>query len=807
MRTQHGMMEGPVPTRSPAPPSRSPHTLHPRLNGGPDTFSFRGHYRRTVATALDRHLEERDPVNLAHARGHAPSASGAAAGNPAHALRLTRGIALAWICVCAANPLFHAVGWTALNKEVRATDPLASWLASALIPLAALALAAPLLLHTLVLRRMLPARPWWRIAIAMFLAWMAGAIAVGPLLHMALALVRSMQSLARVQGGDLTALPWMSAAGLLPILAVSGVLLPAWVFARMAHVRPAVALRAVIGASLVVAPLWVLWAQAGVDVELLSRSAMNGWTWQKRASAVLSQALAQAIWAAAALLIFARGVGAPQAPWLQSPGQYRRLAAAALVGAVLVPVVVAALGPRAAERLQLAVQRAFSPPPDRDESEGEPLLQYAYSVPVRVRETPRRASVSPDGRWIIAVARDRQVIAIDAATGAIAHRLQGGLGAHESPDWAWSPDGRWLALRTQGDRAAGARSRHQAALRLYAVPGFVPAGEHRHTGDECHADSVSFQDAVQFTQDGATLWFACGSEYRPTAANLLAVELQVPSLKVLAQRRYGDAAPWHVRGLKQVGGSVWSWHTDQQPPYVRFRDLARDDVPIVLQPPPDGPGLPPDGTLQGFAFDQAEGVARFNAWKEERQRLRTFDMRTGRMVSLVDGPLPPGHAGYSIESIASGLRVERRAHPASRAGELLAVDAASGRVRQRIRTVVQYPLAFSPDGRLLVTQAQDELRVYRVQQAPGHQVAGLSPSPTNASTQTPSGSSGSHSTRGSCASPAATHCAASGPAAGIAPRSAARCAAPWPIAVGRWRTGTALHSPRRGSQASRPRAP
>lgn len=186
-------------------------------------------------------------------------------------------------------------------------------------------------------------------------------------------------------------------------------------------------------------------------------------------------------------------------------------------------------------------------------------------------------------------------------------------------------------------------------------------------------------------------------------------------MRVQAKRRYGNAAPWHVGGLQEVGGSVWFWHTDKKPPYARFRDVDKDSVPIVLQPPSDDRGLPPDGTLQGFSF--AQGVARFNAWIEKRQRLRTFDMRSVTMVSVADGSLPSDHAVYGIASSANGLRVERRAHPASRASELIAIDAASGQVRQRIRTVAQHPLAFSADGRLLVTHADGELRVYRVQQA------------------------------------------------------------------------------------------
>jgi hypothetical protein len=649
-----------------------------------------------------------------------PATPSAAAGSNTHsALCLTRGIALAWVLVHAATPMFQALGWTALNKDVRPDDPLASWLAFALALLGALALPAPLLLHALVLRRAAPALRWRQIVLAMPLVWMASMAAeaaAGVAYRMTIVVMRSVFPLAEFRSDEFVGLPWRLFIGPAGALFAIGVLVLAWLFARVTHVRRWVPLVAMIGATMAVALLWGLWALAGVNVDLLS-SAMNGWTWGRRASALLAQTLAHAIWAAVALLIFAQAVGVPHGPLLQTSQQRLRLGAAALVGALLVPGIVAALAPGGGQWLKLAAQRALSPAPAQDSSEGEPLLQYAFSAPVRVREIPRKASVSPDGRWIIAVASDHQVIIVDAATGNLVHRFPDVLRMHESPDWAWSPDARWLALRTRGDTVVVGKSvRHQVRLRLYAVPGFAPAGEYRHTGTHCLAESHT-ENAVLFGRDGAAVWLACEPIFQPTAADLLALRLDVPLLQVQAERRYGDLAPWRLRGLKEVGESVWSWHTDHRPPYAHFRDLGRDRVPVALQSPPEEPFPRPKWTLQEFSFDESRGVARFNAWSEHRQGQLAYDMRTGAMVSQTEDPLPPDGAAYSLASTANSLRIERRAHPASRAGELIAVDAASGLVRQRIRTAAQYPLSFSADGRLLVTHADGELRVYRIQRA------------------------------------------------------------------------------------------
>jgi hypothetical protein len=635
------------------------------------------------------------------------------------ALRLTRGMAIAWILVNAASPMFYALGWTALNKEVRPSDALAVWLPVALGWLAVFALPAPLLLLAMVLRRAAPALRWWHLVPALFMAWALGLAAdmAGGNLGAAQGPFRSgVRPLADFSWQELLGLPWLSVAALAGTVAAFSMLLPAWVFAHAARVRLALPVLAVACASIVTALISAGWLLAGVDWDLLHRSAMNGWTMPKRLSALLVQGSAQAIWAIVALLVFAWRAAAFQDA--ERPAPLRALVAWALILALLVPGAAALLASGGWGRLELAVQRALSPPPARDSSEGEPLLAYAFTAQVRVRAIPRKAALSPDGRWIVAVAHDRHVVVVDAATGALAHRFPDGMGVYDSPDWAWSPDSRRLALRTQGDAVPGKYVRHQSRLRVYAAPGFAQVGEYRHTGAPCLSET-HIESAVMFEPDGESLWLACGLATQATATDLLALRFALPQLALQAERRYGEAAPWHLRGLKQVGGSIWAWHTDLRAPYARFRDLGKDRVPAVLQPPPGDRAPQPEWTLQDVVFDEVKATLRFHAWAERRQRLVVHDMRTGAVVSRTEGALPATGAPYVIALAAGGLRIESHAQPTSRAGELVVVDAMSGRVRQRIRTHAQHPLSASADGRVVVTQAGSELRVYRIQPASG----------------------------------------------------------------------------------------
>lgn len=89
------------------------------------------------------------------------------------------------------------------------------------------------------------------------------------------------------------------------------------------------------------------------------------------------------------------------------------------------------------------------------------------------------------------------------------------------------------------------------------------------------------------------------------------------------------------------------------------------------------------------------------------------------MVSQTDDQLIPREATHGFLSTVGGLRIESHGSHESHAGELVVIDAASGRVRQRVRTVAQHPLSASADGRLLVTQVGGELRVYRIQRFSG----------------------------------------------------------------------------------------
>jgi hypothetical protein len=636
------------------------------------------------------------------------------------ALRLTPGVAWAWVLVSAASPVLCAVAWTALNKEVRPDDPAAAWLPTALGWLAAFTLPAPLLLHAWVLRRAAPRLRWRQVMPALLAAALATLLlaeATTGMRQVQIDFYSAGLQWADLRWDELLRLPWLALPGSAGAAAAVCLVAPAWVFARAARVPPWVPLLAVIAASMAGALLSALWMLAGVEFELIYRSTMNGWSWHRRASALGTQAAAQAIWAVVALSLFTRLARAT--PGAMPSVRRGTLVAAALSAALLLPAAVAVMGPGGAARLQLVVRGALSPRPAQDSSEGEPLLRYAFSAPLRLRGIPWRASASPDGRWILAVSRGRQVVVINGETGAIAHRFADVLDVHESPAWAWSPDSRWLVLRTHGELLPGRYVRHQARVRLYAVPGFAQAAEYRHSGAQCLAQSHA-ENEVLFDRAGASVWLACGLEVRPTPTDLVALRLAVPGLQVQTERRYGDAAPWNLRGLKEVDGSVWAWFLDhQQPPYARFHDLTAGRVPVVLRASAEDLSSQAEWTLQEASFDASRVTFRVHAWAQGRRRWVTHDLRTGAMVSRQEDRLPAPDGSFVAALATGGLRIESHMREASQAGELVVRDAADGRVRQRIRTVAQHPLAASADGRLLVTQSGGELRVYRVQRTAG----------------------------------------------------------------------------------------
>jgi hypothetical protein len=94
-----------------------------------------------------------------------------------------------------------------------------------------------------------------------------------------------------------------------------------------------------------------------------------------------------------------------------------------------------------------------------------------------------------------------------------------------------------------------------------------------------------------------------------------------------------------------------------------------------------------------------------------------FDLHSGALIKKSDeANRPQAPTTSTLLAPTQRLRIETTWHSNGKAGEIIVQDEATRHERQRIRTLAQRALTFSPNGRWLVTQGIDEavLRIYRV---------------------------------------------------------------------------------------------
>jgi hypothetical protein len=97
-------------------------------------------------------------------------------------------------------------------------------------------------------------------------------------------------------------------------------------------------------------------------------------------------------------------------------------------------------------------------------------------------------------------------------------------------------------------------------------------------------------------------------------------------------------------------------------------------------------------------------------------RTLEVDEATGKITRVSDDADRRFERYRQVISTRDGLRVEGRQLPSSKKAEILVVEGSTGKVRQRIETREQRPLAFSHDKRWLVMYSSEtkRLSVYRI---------------------------------------------------------------------------------------------
>jgi len=403
---------------------------------------------------------------------------------------------------------------------------------------------------------------------------------------------------------------------------------------------------------------------------------------------------------------------------------------AVLILVVLPPALALLPKPYHVEGFLIEARKALSLAPGADESAGERLLAHSHDAIERVARYPV-VSFAPDAKSFVVLASDGVLVRIDVESGRSLGRFGEPRGRYESPSVQWSPNGRLLALRTDGDEVkipGTIYTRRQSRVRLLTVPDYHVVAEFWSRGEACFQDMGS--RGLMFEGDGASLWLLCGpGVHYPKAGDVAAVRLDVPSLEARLTRRYEpgekDSA---MRGLLRVGDGVWAWeHSYRKGARMRLHDLSSGRQPIVL-PDLTTPDLASGLTLQSVEVENARLVLPYcglptavsgsspapaNVVNPRYCRHLFVDPFTGRLTGKREGyDLRPSWP----EASAGGLRVQAYLDPESKRGKTVVRDAATGRERQRISGVAQRPLAISPDGRWLVAHAVDRsiLRIYRV---------------------------------------------------------------------------------------------
>ena len=657
---------------------------------------------------------------------------------------------LAWVLVAALWSVFSTIAATAVEKQISPDAQPRALIMYGLVALAGLAILAPPIMQGLVLKRVVPKLSvgfWFFCILLSGIAWLVltQSRGLGPALIEAGFQTRSqLQAAALPQrlAGTLNAahvltLPW--GPFLLWTIATSALtaLVPAWALGRASGRQRATLLflaAAVAGAcaSAIVEQVY--------DMTIAHRQfgnwALNGQSWTQRFQVLAARSGVGAVWGAVTALVvvlMTRRLGAAAAP---NTSRFAIHRPAGLVLVLMAPLLIALLapfagylaGPRGLVAGAPELRKAASLAPAQDRSQGETVLAYSHDVAIPLARIPAPA-ILPDGQSAIVRAADHTLMQVDLATGRGMRQLAAALAPLDRHAIAWSPDGRTLALRSNGAELPIPNThttRHQSRVRLYALPDLTPAGGFSNSEGACF--DVFAREPMLFSPDSKSLWLVCGQTTAPKPDDPMAIRLDVPAMRLLELRRYGEGAEsGEIRGLERIGASVWAWQFPHDGPPFRLRDLtrARDIVTVPIPAGLIGKLTAQTGQTQldeqsiRLTFCGAPPGAQAGAGPESWIcRMLTFDTRTGTLIGSVDKddhriPNPPASLPKQTLS-GHGLRIESFWRNDSKAGEIVVRDSATGRERQRIVSIAQRPLQMSRDWLMTLPLNGSGLRLYRI---------------------------------------------------------------------------------------------
>ena len=661
---------------------------------------------------------------------------------------------LAWVLVCALVPVFSTISATAFGKQVSPNAQHPALITNWLLALVAFAMLVPPIMQGLVLKRLMPRLSigFWFCCILLsgisLLLLTLGRHGHGPALIEAGFRTQSelhSAALAQRLAGTLNTarildLPW--GPFLLWTVAINALtsLVPAWALGTVSGVRRATLLfftASIVGsiASTIVEQLYHM----TVDHRTLGDWALNGLSWTQRFQVLAVRSGVGAVWGATTaifVVLMTRRLRDAKAPKAWAFATHRVgglvvvLIAPLLIG-VLAPFAGYLAGPRGVVDGAPELRRAISLAPSQDRSQGETVLSYSHDVAIPVPRVPAVA-IGPDGQSAIVRTVDHMLMQVDLATGHGVRQLAGALAPFERHAIVWSPDGRYLALRSNGAEVPIPNThytRHQSRVRLYALPDLTLAGEFSNSEGACF--DVYARESMLFSNDSKSLWLVCGQYYTvPKPDDLMAIRLEVPAMQALDVRHYGEGAEsGQTQGLERVGDSVWAWQFTFGGKPFRICDLTHEREIVTVPMPMELIGNLTAQTGNSHVDEEfirlsfcgvPPGAPTGAGLASSICRTLTFDTPTGALISSVDEGshrnLNPMDSLPKSTLSGHGLRIESFWREDSKAGEIVVRDPTTGRERQRIVSIAQRPLQMSADGVWLMTVGVHGrgLRLYRI---------------------------------------------------------------------------------------------
>ncbi|MGF6430164.1 hypothetical protein [Bradyrhizobium elkanii] len=657
---------------------------------------------------------------------------------------------LAWVLVSASVPVFCTIAASAIGKPVTRSAGYPKLIVLGLFLLVAFSLIAPPLMQGFVLKRVLPrlsVTAWFFCILLSAVLWFVLAFGEGVTLIQAGARIqRQLQLVAesRMRAGtfDIFSLPWTSFLQWVFMSSAVTSLIPSLALGMASRRRGAtmIFLIAAIVAALVSAVVELLYGLS-YDRHLFKDWAapLNGLSWIDRVHVLIGRAGIGAVWGATtaiAMVLVTRlrdDTSAPSA-WTFAIHRRRRLACvlcAPLLFALLAPFAGYLAGPRGLVAGAPELRRTVSPTPSKDSSQGEAVLTYSHDVALSIAPTSA-VRMAPDGQSAIVRTADNALVQVDIATGRSLRQLAGPLDPYDRYAIAWSPDGRYLALRSGGAASPipNTNYRHRdSRVRLYALPDLSLAGEFAGSEQTCFESDAS--ESLMFSADSGSLWLICSQYLAPKPDDPIAIRIEVPAMRMRDVRRYGAGNESGLaHGLKRIGDAVWACQSPYSRKPFRIYDLTHGRQVVTVSMPLELIGNLTSQTAGSCQLDENSIRHEFcgipprvpagAAPASSICRTLTFDTRTGSLIGSVDAGdrRAPFRSPGRPNSVTSdrGLSVEAFWQENSKAGEIVVRDSATGRERQRIVAVAQRPLQMSSDGRWLMTVTiyGNALRLYRV---------------------------------------------------------------------------------------------